>query len=75
MWRINKFSDRVWWKNFLFFVYWYCDHFLLSLIANKSLTFGNGKYFSQEFPLIKNLKVIFTSTISNEDIQITPKKA
>lgn len=73
MWRINQYSDRVWWKKFLIFVYWYCDHFLLSLMANKYLTFGNGTYFRKEFPLIKNLEVIFTSTISNEDIQIAPK--
>ena len=50
MWRINQYSDRVWWKKFLIFVYWYCDHFLLSLMANKYLTLVMEHILGKNFP-------------------------
>ena len=69
LWRITWFSDLSFLKKILLTFYWWVDHQLLSIAANRSVTFALTPYFKKEFPLIKNIKVHFSSTIYKKDIK------
>ena len=56
------------WKSLIWRYYWKYDHNILSKIANKNLTLSNGPTFLDEFSNIKNQKIIFTSTIWDDEI-------
>jgi glycosyltransferase involved in cell wall biosynthesis len=55
-------------KYYLWKFYWKWDHRKLQKYANNSLTLSNGPTFLNEFPNIKNQKIIFTSTIYDKDV-------
>ena len=74
MWRMSKYNELTLVKSFILFLIWYLDHLLLSFFCNRHLTLGIGQYFSKEFPLIRNLKYTFTSTITSTDIVKSPKR-
>lgn len=57
------------WKKFPLLVYWTWDKWRLSHQANQAIVFAGGPHYKQEYPLIRRLNVIHTSTISESDIK------
>lgn len=61
-------NQKITWKSLIWKYYWKYDHYRLSKIANRNLTLSNGPIYLEDFPIISNQKVIFTSTIWEHEI-------
>ena len=65
---VTKTARLTLWKKWILISYWMWDHWKLARIANKGVVFANGYAPLEEFPSIKDQKVIFTSSILEEEI-------
>lgn len=62
-------ADITPWKKWILLAYWSFDHWLLSRQCNRSIAMANGIYYRVEFPRIRDLRIVFTSTITEADLQ------
>ena len=57
------------WKRFPVLLYWMFDHHMLSRYGNQQTVFAIGPYFRKEFPAIRELNLLHSSTITESDIR------
>jgi glycosyltransferase involved in cell wall biosynthesis len=68
LWKLTMLSNMVSWKKYLLSLYWYLDGLFLSFLSRKAIVFANSDSYKNDYPLVKNIITVPTSTIMASDI-------